>query len=339
MTRAESAAPRISLIVPCFNESGLISSFAEGLNKTLPPLEARFGVTFEIIFVDDGSSDGTGDVLRGMAMASPARLIVLSRNFGKEAALTAGLDAATGDAAILMDADFQHPPERIAELIGKWRDGYEVVYFFKQDRAGEAAGKDLASRLFYRLVNWGGRFDIPRNAGDFRLMDRRVVEALRQLTERQRFLKGLYGWVGFRQLGIPFEVPERPGESGSRFSTSRLVALALDGLTSFSIAPVRMISIFGFAVAGLSMLYLVWIVTERLLFGSPFSGFASIIVLITFFGGVQLICLGIIGEYVGKTLLEAKQRPTYIIRERCDICRAEGAPEAASPEQPAGTES
>lgn len=309
----------ISLVIPCYNERSVIKDFAEGLSDVLPPIAERFGVTFEMVFVDDGSTDGTSDLLREAAVTWPARLLVFSRNFGKEAALTAGLDAASGDAVILMDADFQHPPERIADLIEHWRSGSDVVYFFKRSRTGETRGKGHASRLFYWLINWGGRFEIPPDAGDFRLMDRRVVDALGQLTERQRFLKGLYGWVGFRQHGIPFEVPQRRGEAGTRFSPSRLFALALDGLTSFSIAPVRLISLFGFGVAGLSLLYMIWVIAERLIFGSPFTGFASIIVLITFFGGVQLFCLGIIGEYVGKTLLEAKQRPTYILRETVEL--------------------
>lgn len=305
----------ISLIVPCYNEASVIEQFVERLAAELPAVSARFGVRFELIFVDDGSRDGTGDLLRRVDHGWPARLLVLSRNFGKEAALTAGLDAASGDAVILMDADLQHPPERIVDLIGHWREGFDVVYFFKRTRDAEGKSRDLGSRLFYWLVNLGGRFDIPANAGDFRLMDRVVVEALRQLPERERFLKGLYGWVGFRQKGLPFDVPERHGEPGTRFSRSRLFGLALDGLTSFSIAPIRLISLFGFAISGLSMLYMIWVIIERLYFGSPFSGFASITVLITFFGGIQLVCLGIIGEYVGKTLLEAKRRPTYVLRE------------------------
>lgn len=328
----------ISLVVPCYNEASAIEQFVGRLSAVLAAVSKRFGVRFETVFVDDGSRDGTSDLLRRLDHGWPTRVLILSRNFGKEAALTAGLDAATGDAVILMDADLQHPPERIADLIDHWRQGFDVVYFFKRSRDAEGKGRDLGSRLFYWLVNLGGRFDIPPNAGDFRLMDRVVVEALRQLPERERFLKGLYGWVGFRQKGLPFDVPERHGEPGTRFSRSRLFGLALDGLTSFSIAPIRVISLVGFAISGMSMLYMIWVIIERLFFGSPFSGFASIIVLITFFGGVQLVCLGIIGEYVGKTLLEAKRRPTYVLRESVALaaCDATGKRAAAGREPDVG---
>lgn len=324
----------LTLIVPCYNEANAIAHFVERLSACLPEVSKRFGVTFQTIFVDDGSRDGTGDILGEMEFEWPSKLLVLSRNFGKEAALTAGLEAATGDAVILMDADLQHPPERIADLVEHWRNGSDVVYFFKRERDGEGIGKQVGSRLYYWLVNLGGRFTIPPNAGDFRLMDRKVVDALRRLPERERLMKGLFGWVGFQQKGLPFDVPDRHGNAGSRFSSARLIGLALDGLTSFSIVPIRLIAIFGFAISALSVLYMLYVIAERIFLGSPFSGFASIIVLISFFGGVQLVCLGIIGEYVGKTLVEAKQRPNYILRE--NVTLADRKPktelELASPE-------
>ncbi|MCR9085820.1 MAG: glycosyltransferase family 2 protein [Rhodobacteraceae bacterium] len=317
---------RVTLIIPCYNEEPVLNALVASLEETLPKFAADANVSFELVFVDDGSRDRTSDILRNLRFAWPSRLLVLSRNFGKEAALTAGLDAAHGDAIIFMDADLQHPPERIATMIEKWREGYDVVYYYKKSRLGEASGSGSSARLFYWLINLGARVDIPPNAGDFRLLDRRVAEALRQLPERERFLKGLYAWVGFNQLGLPFDVPERADGGPSRFNSARLLGLAIDGLTSFSVAPIRLMALFGFAISILSVLYMIWIVTETLLLGSPFSGFASIVVLVVFFGGVQLVCLGLIGEYVGKTLLEAKQRPTYVLKESVTL---DGAADAS----------
>lgn len=309
----------VTLIVPCYNEEAVLGTLLTRLEETLPRIAEEAKVSFELVFVDDGSRDRTSDILQDLRFAWPSRLLILSRNFGKEAALTAGLDAAQGDAIIFMDADLQHPPERIATMIEKWREGYDVVYYYKKSRLGEASGSGSSARLFYWLINLGARVDIPPNAGDFRLLDRRVAEALRQLPERERFLKGLYAWVGFNQLGLPFDVPERADGGPSRFNSARLLGLAIDGLTSFSVAPIRLMALFGFAISILSVLYMIWIVTETLLLGSPFSGFASIVVLVVFFGGVQLVCLGLIGEYVGKTLLEAKQRPTYVLKESVSL--------------------
>ena len=315
----------ISLVLPCYNEASVLDSLATRLDEVLPTIADSQNVSFELIFVDDGSRDTTSDSLKLLTFRWPARLLILSRNFGKEAALTAGLDAAQGDAVVFMDADLQHPPERISELIETWRQGHDVVYFYKRDRSGEGGGKSRGAQLFYWLINLGARAKIPENAGDFRLLDRTVVDALQRLPERERFLKGLYAWVGFRQVGLPFDVEERQGDGVSSFTLFRLFELALDGMTSFTIAPIRLISLFGMFVSALSLLYLLWIIGERILFGSPFTGFASIVVLVVFFGGVQLLCLGIIGEYVGKALLESKQRPTYLLRESIVLERVQRA--------------
>lgn len=315
--------PLISLVVPCYNEASVLNSLAERLSKVLPEITADLSVSFELIFVDDGSRDSTSDGVKSLSFAWPARLLTLSRNFGKEAALTAGLDAAEGDAVVFMDADLQHPPERISDLIKMWRQDHDVVYFYKRDRSGEGGSRSKSARFFYWLINLGARAPIPENAGDFRLLDRAVVDALRQLPERERFLKGLYAWVGFRQVGLPFDVEERQGDGSSSFTSFRLFELALDGMTSFTVAPIRLISLFGFSVSTFSVFYLIWILGERLFFGSPFSGFASIVVLVVFFGGMQLLCLGMIGEYVGKALLESKQRPTYLVRETFVLNRLE----------------
>ncbi|WP_226629908.1 glycosyltransferase family 2 protein [Alloyangia pacifica] len=310
---------RITLILPCYNEAAGLGALAERLSQVLPGIAQSARVAFELVFIDDGSRDSTCAILQELCFAWPSRLLVLSRNFGKEAALTAGMDAATGDAVIFMDADLQHPPELIEPLIENWRQGHEVVYFYKSSRQGEGSGRRGGARLFYWLINFGTRFDISTNAGDFRLLDRKVVDSLRRLPERERFLKGLYAWVGYDQIGLPYEVAERHDGGPTRFTSARLFGLAIDGLTSFSVAPIRLISLFGFSVCALSFLYLIWIIGERLIVGSPFSGFATIVVLVVFFGGVQLVCLGIIGEYVGKALLEAKQRPTYIVKEQVEL--------------------
>lgn len=300
----------VSIVIPCYNEAHAIEPLAGRLAAVLPGIAAAEDVAFRLIFVDDGSRDGTIEALGRAVFPCPAERLVLSRNFGNEAAMTAGLEAAGGDAVVLMDADRQHPPERLADLIGHWKAGHDVVYFYKGDRRDEGLGRSLFARAFYWTLNQGSRVRIPENAGDFRLMDRAVVEALCRLPERERFMKGLYAWVGFRQLGLPINFPEeRAGGGGSRFSVLRMTELVLDGITSFTIAPIRAISLFGIAVAALSFLYMIWIVTERLILGGPFSGFASLAVMLAFFGGVQLLCIGLVGEYVGRALLEATGGP------------------------------
>lgn len=313
---------RVGIIIPLFNESDVLPLLAERLHKVLPGICERQSVTFELFFVDDGSSDQSVSRLSDQSFDFPANVTVLSRNFGKESALSAGLDEASRagvDAAVLMDADLQHPPELIENLIVEWRAGHELVYFFKQSRENEGSGKSLGSWLFYRLTNYGARFEIPADAGDFRLIDAKALNALCSLPERERFLKGLYAWIGYRQKGLPFEAPERVGGGGTKFGMARLLLLAIDGLTSFSIVPIRLLSLTGLLISLLSVFYILWIVGEYLIMGSPFSGFASIVVLITFFGGYQIFFIGLIGEYVGKSLTEAKQRPVYLVRDKIDL--------------------
>ncbi len=309
----------VSLVIPCYNEAETIAALAERLSSSLSEANEHLSVSFELIFVDDGSSDNTFESIRKLDFQWPCRLIVLSRNFGKEPALTAGIDAAMGDAVILMDADLQHPPERISDLIKHWQDGAEVVYFYKRDRKNEGVGKNAGAALFFQMINFGARIKIPPNAGDFRLLDRRALDALRRMPERERFLKGMYAWIGFNQLGLPLDIPERHENGKTRFTFTKLFGLAVDGLTSFSTAPIRLISVFGFVVSIVSVIYLMWIIGEWFIFGGPFSGFATIVVLVVFFGGAQLVCLGIIGEYIGKALLEGKQRPHYLVRHSYDI--------------------
>lgn len=309
---------KISIIVPCFNEEGTIGALVGRLRLVLQDFRNQY-LSFEVVFVDDGSTDRTAAAIRDVRLPSPSRLIALSRNFGKEAAVTAGLDVADGDAVIIMDADLQHPPERIPDLIERWREGVDVVYFYKRSRRNEGLAKSATARLFYRLINFGSQIEIPENAGDFRLLDRRAADILREMPERARFMKGMYAWVGFNQSGIPLDVDGRHDASATRFTPIMLFGLAMDGLTAFTTAPIRMISLLGTAVSLIGILYLIWIVGEWLTIGSPFSGFATIVVLVVFFGGLQLVCLGIIGEYIGKTLLEAKRRPAYVVRDNIVI--------------------
>lgn len=310
---------RIDLVLPCFNEEAGLPAFVERLQEVLPGIATRHSVQFRLIFVDDGSQDGTVEVLKQLCLDWPSEIVILSRNFGKEAALSAGIDVVDGDAAILLDVDLQHPPERIEDLIEHWRQGYEVVYFYKRDRMDEGFGKRVLSRVFYRLINRGAPVEIPANAGDFRLLSDQAVEAMRMFPERERFLKGLFAWIGFKQFGLPFDVPDRHDGGPSRFNPARLTALAISGLTSFSIAPIRIMTLAGMWIAALSILYVIWIIAEWFLWGAPFSGFASIVVLVTFFGGLQMACLGLIGEYVGKAVVEVKARPLYILRERIPL--------------------
>lgn len=320
---------RIALVIPVFNEAGGLPQLVAQLRQVVADQGKRFDVSFRLVLVDDGSQDGSADVIRGLASpALPIQLIRLSRNFGKEAALSAGLDAARNDdAVVVMDADLQHPPQLIASFLKEWREnGAEVVYTYKTDRLNEGVLKRGFSRIFYRLINMNNRYKIPENAGDFRFMTQQVVSALLALPENERFMKGLYAWVGFRQTGIAYTPADR-AEGKTRFSGWALLMLSIDGLTSFSISPLRAMSVLGFSISALSVVYFIYIFFERLFLGDALPGFASIVTLITFFGGVQLVCLGIIGEYLGKILMEAKRRPTYIVAESCEL----GAPDPEGP--------
>ena len=303
----------ISLVIPCYNESLGIASLVNALNGALKPLEQSSDVQFDLVFVDDGSRDDSFKQLRQSEIHFDYQLISLSRNFGKEAALTAGLEYVKSDAAILFDADLQHPISLIEQMVHHWRSGQEVVYTYKQDRSDESLKRQALAKAFYGLVNFGSRVEIPMNAGDFRLLDRKVIDAILKMPESQRFMKGLYAWVGFKQFGIPMEIDERADGEASKFSSLKLIGLALDGITSFSIAPIRMMSLVGMGAAGFSLLYMLWILFEWLFLETPFSGFASIAVLISFFGGLQLLTIGLIGEYVSKTLIESKNRPAYLV--------------------------
>ena len=313
----------IAILIPVFNEEKSIVELTNELEKACVLISITHKVNFRIIFVDDGSSDSSVErIIQLKDHQLPIQLISLSRNFGKEAAISAGLEAGKDDSAILiMDADLQHPPALIQKLIDEYMNkNVDMVYAFKQSRKTEGLLSRLMSKIFYNLINTNSRFDIPKDAGDFRILSKKVVRSILNLPENERFMKGLYAWVGFKVKGVPYS-PKKRAHGVSFFSIWKLLFLAIDGITSFSIAPLRMMSMFGLGIAILSTLYFLFIIFERLFLNTSIPGLASIFVLVSFFGGVQLICLGIIGEYIGKILLEAKKRPSYVVDKDVEISK------------------
>ncbi|WP_298224687.1 glycosyltransferase family 2 protein [Acidocella sp.] len=302
----------LSLIVPLYNEEDVIGAFAAAV---LPVLDSVPGVVWEIIFVDDGSRDGTLSRLLDLAAAeSRFRVVELSRNFGKEAAMTAGLEAAQGEALVLIDADLQDPPELIPSMVAAWREGADVVLGRRSDRSTDSAMKRASASLFYQFNRHISNIDIPKNVGDFRLMDRTVVEALKRLPERQRFMKGLFAWLGFKTVAIDYaRTPRAAGKS--KFSGFKLWNFALEGFTSFSTAPLKVWTYLGTLGAVVALLYAMFIMVRTLVFGNQVPGYASIFVAVTFFGSVQLISIGVLGEYIGRIYMETKQRPVYLVRK------------------------
>jgi polyisoprenyl-phosphate glycosyltransferase len=281
----------------------------------------RHGFRFEIVFVNDGSHDNTlGHLLDRSARDRRLRIVNLSRNFGKEAALTAGIEAAAGDMVVPIDADLQDPPELIAEFIARWEEGYDVVYGSRADRSSDTAMKRTTAHLFYRVFNRVSDLDIPESAGDFRLMDRAVVEALKTLPERNRFMKGLFAWVGFRQIGVPYARPERAAGTTS-MGYFRLWRFALDGITSFSTAPLRVWTVLGLGAAVLAVAGAVALIVRVLIVGRESPGYASLMVVMLFSFATQMIAFGVLGEYVGRLYQEAKGRPIYVVRARIGFDR------------------
>jgi len=304
-----NAAPSISCILPAFNEGESLPALLTQLSDELRQHFTRW----EVVVVNDGSSDDTEIAMLPWLHGRNVRYVSLSRNFGKEAALTAGLDRARGDLVLLMDADLQHPPALIPDMLAAWREGADMVYTVRKTRDDESALKKLGTRLFYRIVNAGSAVEIPANAGDFRLLDRAVVDALKSLPERNRFMKGLYAWVGFRSVAVDYEPNERfAGESS--FSMRGLSRLAVTGVTAFTNAPLRLWSAVGATIAVGAILGGVWFIIEHYTFGTEVPGWATLAVSTMFFSGVQLLSIGILGEYVGRIFDEVKQRPVYLVR-------------------------
>lgn len=304
---------RLSVVVPCFNEAAVIDLSA---SRLLAVLGALPDVVPEVLFVDDGSRDGTLDRLRALAARHPeVRVVSFSRNFGHQFALTAGLDHADGDAVVVIDADLQDPPEVIPRLLAAWRDGYDVAYGVRLRREGETWFKRATAHLFYRLMRQLSTQDLPVDAGDFRLMDRAVVAALRALPERDRFMRGLTTWVGFRQVAVPYERHARAA-GDTKYPFRKMARFALDGLLSFSAVPLRLATYFGFVVSLLSLVGIVYALYIRLFTALAVPGWAAQWITTMFLGGVQLISLGIIGEYIARIYGEVKSRPLYLVRER-----------------------
>lgn len=296
--------------MPAFNE-------AEGIEVTLYAVAGAIealDLDWEIVVVDDGSTDNTAEIAAELESSCRVSLLRLSRNFGKEAAITAGMDHATGDVVLCMDADGQHPVSLIPAMLQRWREGFDTVYAVRNDRHTEPAFKRVGSRLFYRLMRKAGEIDIPPDAGDFRWMDRCVVEAVRKLPEHNRFMKGLYSWVGFRSIGIPY-TPLARARGRSSFSRLKLASLAWNGITSFSVLPLRAASIFGALLATVAFAYGAYELIENLFFGSDVPGWPTVVVGMMFFSGVQLLFIGILGEYLARVYDEVKGRPTYVVAE------------------------
>ncbi len=308
--RRRQRRPAISCVVPAYNEAANLGPLLTTLTAKLAVLAARW----EVIVVDDGSRDATAQAMAPWLTRTGIRYVRLSRNFGKEAALTAGIDRAVGDVVILMDADMQHPVSVIPRMVQAWGDGADMVSAARENRADEGLAKRLGTRLFYALVNNDAAVRIPVDAGDFRLLDRRVVDALKSLPERNRFMKGLYAWVGFDNIIIRY-TPETRASGKSRFSMRKLAGLALTGVTAFTNAPLRWWSGIGALIAALALGYGSWIVVENLIYGVDVPGWATVVAGMMFLSGVQLLSVGILGEYLGRVFDEVKQRPVYIVGE------------------------
>ncbi|MEN5172457.1 glycosyltransferase family 2 protein [Acinetobacter higginsii] len=300
-------SPFLSCVVPAYNE-------AENLKKFIPALAQQLeqqNLRYEIIIIDDGSKDNSIAVLQQMLDDYPLRILTLSRNFGKEAALSAGLDYVTGDATLLIDADFQHPLNAIPTMIQLWKDGYDMVYGIR-DRSTESWHKKIFTQGYYHILNLSSSVDIPENAGDFRLLDAKVVEAVRKLPEKNRYMKGLYAWVGFKSIGIHFTEQQRQfGQSSFNFKA--LFQLAMSGLTGFSDLPLRLCIYLGALLALFAMSYGIWIIIETMIEGIRIPGWATLAAGMTLLGGIQLLCIGILGEYIGRIYAEVKNRPKYIV--------------------------
>lgn len=306
------------MLIPVYNEEESLDALYSALLPLLDNVHSGLNgrkYDWEVILIDDGSNDLSPEKLKALNMQDPRiRFAILSRNFGKENALLAGFDRMTGDAMVIMDADLQHPVDTIPEMISKWEEGFEDVYGKRLSRGKESIFRKLFTKAYYALLNKSTRVDVLPNVGDFRLLDRKMVDAIKGLRESQRYTKGLYCWVGFKKTGVDFQTAGRAaGET--HMSPTKLVNLAVEGITSYSTAPLRIATVLGFIISLLSICYMVYVVGKTYIFGEPIQGFPTLICTILFLGGCQLLALGIIGEYIGKIYNESKGRPPYIVAE------------------------
>ncbi|MBN2085006.1 MAG: glycosyltransferase family 2 protein [Anaerolineales bacterium] len=303
--------PTFTVVIPVFNEAESITEF----HRRLRGMSRKAGDTWEFIYINDGSTDASPDLLRQFAQSDPCvRVIDFVRNFGHQIAVTAGLDSARGRAVIIIDADLQDPPEVIPELIARWREGNEVVFAVRAEREGETWIKELTAKVFYRLIFRITDIKIPLDTGDFRLLDEKVVAVMRQMRERHRFLRGMASWVGFRQVGVPYRRHARYAGK-TKYPFSKMMRLALNAITSFSYFPLQLATYVGFVCATIAAISIPVVIVLRLTGSGAFFGQATTLISVLFLGGVQLICLGILGEYVGRIYDEVKGRPLYIVRE------------------------
>lgn len=306
-----STLPLLSVVVPVFNESAVLPAFLERASAAFSAIP---GVDYELLFVDDGSRDDSFAQLSARAARDPhVRVVKFSRNFGHQIAITAGVDHARGDCVVVIDADLQDPPEVVARMVDQWRAGFDVVYGVRETREGESTMKLATAALFYRLLTRLTNIQIPTDVGDFRLMSRRAVNELSRLREKDRFVRGLVSWIGFKQTGVLYNRDKR--EAGeTKYPYRKMIRFALDGITSFSTVPLRLATWMGYTSALLAVLYLVYVLIMRFL-GHTIEGWATIMVAMLFLGSVQLICLGILGEYLGRVFNEVKPRPMYVVEE------------------------
>lgn len=313
--------PTLSVIVPCFNEEEGIQACHDHLTRVLTDM----GVSYEILYVDDGSRDRTFDVLRTIQTADPHAIVVrLSRNFGHQPAVTAGLSLVRGQATVIIDADLQDPPEVIPQMFALWQSGYQVVYGVRASREGETGFKLWTAKLFYRFINRLSDVEIPLDTGDFRLLDRSAVQAMNQMPERHRLLRGMSSWIGFSQIGVKYDRARRiAGET--KYPLSKMLSLALDGIVSFSSVPLRFVTFVGFCSAALAFAGILYSLIVRLFSHWWVQGWAISFIGMLFMAGVQMFCLGILGEYIGRIYTESKQRPLFLIR---DVIRSESPAEA-----------
>jgi len=303
-----------SIVVPVFNEEEVLNEFYKRLTIAMDKLKEKY----EIIFVNDGSTDNSLEIMKKLhSNDKRIKIISFSRNFGHQMAITAGIDYASGEAVVTIDADLQDPPEMIPELIKKWKEGYDVVYGVRKKREGESFFKKATASIFYRLLNRVTDINIPLDAGDFRLMDRKVVNNLKQIREKNRYIRGLTSWIGFKQIGVLYK-REKRFAGYTKYPLRKMLKFAFNAIFSFTNFPLKIATYFGFLVAGLSFLYLIYVLILKIFMNATIQGWASLIVAVLFLGGVQLICIGIIGEYIGRIGEEVKKRPLYIIEEIID---------------------
>ena len=304
---------KVSVLIPCFNEAQTLPALYEELKKLA---DTQTAYDWELMFVDDGSVDATLDVLKQLHIKDERVCVLsLSRNFGKENALLAGIDNVSGDCVVVMDADLQDPPSLVPEMLTYWEDGYQDVYAKRRDRGREPWIRKMFSMLFYRIMAHATRFELLQNVGDFRLLDRQCVDAMRCLRETERYNKGLFCWIGFKKKEVLFDRGNR-SEGESRWSFWSLLNLAIDGITSFTTAPLRFATIIGAIIALGAFCFLVFYISKTLIFGDPVQGFTTLVSVVLFLGGVQLLSIGILGEYIGRIYNEAKGRPNYVVKER-----------------------